>query len=373
MEVTESGLYCGAGRFHVDPWKPVDRAVITHAHADHFVWGCGRYLTSPTGALCLRARLPKGAVVDVQPWREPVRIGDVLVSLHPAGHVLGSAQVKLAPSGGSEVFPTTVVTGDHASPSSELAALGRERRDLMATMGGGVGEEVFEPVRCDLLVTESTFGLPIFRWRDPAVLAEEVNGWWRENAASGRTSVLYAYALGKTQRLLTVLDASIGPIGLHGSALKTTAAYASAGVRLPSYVHANAEHASVLRGRGVIVAPGSADNSRWLRRFKGPEGLRTAYVSGWMAVRGKRRWRAADRGFALSDHADWPGLLRCVEGAGAERVAVTHGYSAQLSRYLNERGGVEAFTAPTRYTGSDGEAGDEAVGAEDAAVVGVDG
>jgi putative mRNA 3-end processing factor len=371
IQLTDRGLYVSLAGVHIDPWQPVERALITHAHADHFARGCGSYVASVTGAHCLRARLAPSDTIHTLPWRTPTRIGDVLISLHPAGHILGSAQIKLEPASPRHTFPTTVVTGDHAAPSPHLLdAHGAppSRGDLMPAAASAAGdggaragaEEAFEPVPCDLFVTESTFGLPIFRWRHPAAVADEINVWWRENADAGRTSVLFAYALGKTQRLLTLLDPSIGPIGLHGAALKSTAAYAAAGVALPRSVHANAETAGDLKGRGVVIAPGSTDNTPWLRRFKGAEGLRTAYVSGWMTVRGKRRWRAADQGFALSDHADWPALLRCIADTGAERVAVTHGYAEQLARYLNERTGVSAFTIPTRYTSEDTPAADGA-------------
>lgn len=358
IQLTDRGLYVPLADVHIDPWRPTPTALVTHAHADHFAWGCGRYVASPTGALPLRARLSPNDQVDTLPWRTPTRIGEVVVTLYPAGHILGSAQIKLEPASPRHAFATTVVTGDHAAPSPHLldgAGAPPRRADLATRLDGSVHDEAFEPVACELFLTESTFGLPIFRWRHPQSIADELNAWWRENADAGRTSVLFAYTLGKTQRLLTMLDPSIGPIGLHGGALKTTAAYAAAGVELPEYVHANAESAPALKGRGLVIAPGSTDNTPWLRRFKGPEGLRTAYVSGWMTVRGKRRWRAADRGFPLSDHADWPALLDCIEHTGAGRVAVTHGYSNQLARYLNERAAAEAFTVPTRYTGEDAE------------------
>ena len=369
IELTPEGLYCRRGGFHIDPWKPVDRAVITHAPAAHYCAGCSRYLTSPTGALCLRARLGDGPAIDTLPWREPTRIGDATVTLFPAGHILGSAQVRIEPVPGSRPAPTTVVTGDHAAPSPHLLdgnGVQPDRADLLTSVGSATHAELFEPVPCDLFVTESTFGLPIFTWRDPAAIARDINGWWRANAEAGRTSVLFAYALGKTQRVLSLLDEAIGPSGLHGSALKTTRAYRDAGVALPKARHANAETAESLKGRGVVIAPGSADNTPWLRRFAGPEGMRSAYVSGWMTVRGRRRWRSADRGFALSDHADWPGLLASIDASGAARIGVTHGYDDHLARFLNETATREAFVIPTRFTGDTTGSGADDAPADDA-------
>lgn len=330
---TEHGLLCPLGRFHLDPWRPVETAVVTHAHSDHAVPGSRRYLTSTSGAALVAHRVASGGVEPI-PFGETRRLGDALVSLHPAGHILGSAQVRIEPVGGGPVW---VFTGDFAHAANPTC-------------------EPFEPVACDVLLTESTFGLPIFRWGDPLAVHAEINTWWRGNAALGRTCVLLCYSLGKSQRVLAGLDPAIGPIGVHGAVIPFVDIYRAEGVALPPVVHAGPESAASLKGAGLIVAPPSVAGSAWARRFAGPEGVALAPVSGWMGIRGRRRWQAVDRGFVLSDHADWPALLATVKGSGARRIGVTHGYAPPLARYLAEQG-YDTFVVPTRYTG---DAADEA-------------
>jgi putative mRNA 3-end processing factor len=331
---TDRGLWCEAGGFHIDPWRPVDVAVVTHAHADHAMSGCGRYIASANTIALMRSRMP-GVVKAMTPgFGEPVRLGTTTVSLHPAGHVLGSSQVRVAPDDG----PTWVVTGDYKVEPDPTC-------------------EPFEPVACDVLLTESTFGLPIYRWGDTRAVFDDLNAWWRANAEGGRTTVVLAYALGKAQRVLAGLDASIGPIGLHGALHGPTKVYEEAGIALPGWIHANAASATELKGRGLIVCPPSASGTAWIRKFRGSGGMRTAFVSGWMRVRGRRRWGSVDRGFVLSDHADWDGLIETVRRTGAKRVGVTHGSSEVLARYLQERVGVDTFVVPTRYKGEGDDAG----------------
>ncbi len=335
---TDRGLWCEAGGFHVDPWRPVDLAVVTHAHADHATPGCGRYIASTNTVALMRSRMPGEIAAAAVGFNEPVRLGRTTVTLHPAGHVLGSSQVRIVPDDG----PTWVITGDYKTEPDPTC-------------------EPFEAVPCDVLLTESTFGLPIYRWPDPAAVFADINAWWRANAAAGRTTVLLTYALGKAQRVLAGLDPSVGPIGVHGALLGPTRVYREAGIALPDVLHANAEHAGALKGGGLIVAPPAAAGTAWIRRFKGPGGLRTAFVSGWMRVRGRRRWGSVDRGFVLSDHADWDGLLDTVRRSGATRVGVTHGSSEALARFLAERAGAETFVVPTRYQGESPDPGvDEA-------------
>jgi len=257
----------------------------------------------------------------------------VRVSLHPAGHILGSAQVRVEHRG--EVW---VVTGDYKTERDPTCA-------------------PFEPLRCHTLVTESTFGLPIYRWRPQAEVFAEIDDWWRTNVAAGRTSVLFAYALGKAQRLMAGVDASIGPILLHGAMSRFTRAYREAGVALPEARWA--DDASIKatkagRSRALVLAPPSAQGSSWMRRF---DPSSTAFASGWMQIRGARRRQALDRGFAISDHADWDGLLATVRATGAERVWVTHGYSAVLARWLREQG-LDASSVATRWEGEGGAEGE---------------
>jgi putative mRNA 3-end processing factor len=310
----------------------VPRVVVTHAHGDHVAWGCGAYLTSSAGAAVLAARLPAGASITPLAYGESVTMGDVRVSLHPAGHILGSSQVRLERNG--EVW---VVSGDYKTEPDPTCT-------------------PFEPVSCRTFITESTFGLPIYRWRPEHEVMGDINLWWRNNAEAGRVSLLYGYALGKAQRLIAGLDPGIGPILTHGAVERMTAVYRSQGVSLPPTTYAGAGTRRDTPRGAIVVAPPSADASPWSRRF-GPSS--NAFASGWMRVRGARRRRSLDRGFALSDHADWPGLLAAIEATGAESVWVTHGYTSVLTRWLSEHG-LEARAVATRFEGEREDAADAA-------------
>jgi len=319
------GLYCPAGDFFIDPWRPVDRAVITHAHADHARTGHGHYLAAAAAEGVLRARLGPIALSTL-PYGEAIEVSGVRVSLHPAGHVLGSAQVRLEHRG--EVW---VVSGDY-----------KVEPDATCTP--------FEPVRCHTFVTESTFGLPVYRWPPQAEVFAGIDAWWQANVQAGRASVLYAYAFGKAQRLLAGVDASIGPIVCHGAVETLNQAYRACGVALPPTLRATEVADRSLFARALVLAPPSAGGSGWIRRFPQPS---DAFASGWMAVRGARRRRAVDRGFVLSDHADWPGLLSAIAATGAQRVFVTHGQVPVLVRWLTERG-LQAQAFETEFAGEDG-------------------
>jgi len=323
LHVTESGLYCPRGDFYVDPWRRVPRAIITHAHADHARPGCGRYLASAAGVLVLRSRIGSAAPIDALRHGETLSINGVEVSLHPAGHVLGSAQVRLSHGG-----TTWVVTGDYKLDADPTCL-------------------PFEPVECDVFVTESTFGLPVYRWRDSATVAAEIDAWWRRNRDAGRTSVLLAYALGKAQRLAALVDPSIGPIIGHGAVMKMVEAYRASGVRLPSIDRVPPRTRRMGGGRALVIAPPSVAGSRWLGMFGETS---VAMASGWMTLRGVRRRRGFDTGFVVSDHADFPGLLAAIEASRARRVLVTHGFTDSLTRLLQERG-LDAAVLPTRFTG----------------------
>ena len=307
------GLYCPAGDFHIDPWRPVERAVLTHAHADHARAGSATYVATDASREVLRARLP-GIRLDTLRYGERVTHNGVAVSLHPAGHVLGSAQVRVEHRG--EVW---VVSGDY-----KLAA------DPTCTP--------FEPIRCDAYVTESTFGLPIYRWRETAAAIDDIGAWWQRNADAERTSVLYCYAFGKAQRIAAELQAagalSTGTLACHGAMMSLNSAYRASGVSLPEMRHASEMDRNALR-RALVLAPPSAAGTPWLRRFGD---FADAFASGWMQVRGARRRRALDRGFILSDHADWPGLNAAIEATRARRVIVTHGQVQVMVRWLTERG-----------------------------------
>lgn len=338
IESTAEGLYCAEGDFHIDPWRPVARAVITHGHSDHARPGCASYLASLASVPILRARLGQGAVVQGHPLgaAHALTLGNVRLSLHPAGHITGSAQVRvqrIAPSPSGPAGETWVVTGDFKTTP-----------DTQGTC------EPFEPVACHTLITESTFALPVYRWPQATDVFAQINAWWSANAAMGRTTVVFAYALGKAQRLLMGLDRSIGPVGVHGAVLTMHQACAQAGVLLPEVLAVRNDTRPLLRGGGLIIAPPSTQATPWLRGLRGKEGLATAAASGWMAIRGGRRRQSLDRGFVLSDHADWPGLHDAIAATGATRVGVTHGFIEPMVRCLRERG-LDAFAVASRFEG----------------------
>jgi putative mRNA 3-end processing factor len=329
---TAKGLYCDVGDFYIDPWQPVPRAVITHAHGDHARWGHEKYLTTTDGRHVLRARMGPQANIETLAYGESLLLNGVRVSFHPAGHVLGSAQVRLEYQG--EVW---VVSGDYkVAPDPTCRAI--------------------EIVRCHTFISESTFGLPIYRWPAPEVLQQSVNDWWRANRDDGRASVVFGYAFGKAQRLLAGLDPSIGPIYCHGAVEKLNAAYRATGIELPTTSYAGRGDGAASWAGALIVAPPSAAGTPWMRKFGDAA---TAFVSGWMLVRGARRRRSVDRGFVLSDHADWPGLCDTIRATGAQRVFVTHGQIATMVRWLTQQG-LDAYSLHTQFEGElDGR--DEAV------------
>ena len=326
LTLAERGLYCEAGDFHIDPWESVERAVITHAHGDHAHWGSSSYLCSREGEAVLRTRLGPAAAIQSVDWGTAVDINGVRVSLHPAGHILGSAQIRVEHRG--EVW---VVSGDYKTEPDPTCT-------------------PFELVKCHTFITESTFGLPIYRWTPDAQVFDEIRAWWRANRDQGRASVMFAYALGKAQRLLAGLaDADIGQVYTHGAVERLNRDYRAAGIRL-----ADTRYASDLPKKhdfsgSLIVAPPSAAGSTWLRRFGD---ISTGFASGWMRIRGARRRRALDRGFVLSDHVDWPSLLAAVMGTGAERVWVTHGTREPLVRWLTAKG-IDAHAIASQWKGEE--------------------
>jgi len=306
----------------------VEAAIVTHGHADHAATGCGRYFASPQTATILRTRYSIDAPIEeLEPGRS-IDLGSARVSLHPAGHILGSSQVRIETREG-----VTVITGDYKTNPDPTC-------------------DPFELVPCDALLTESTFGLPIFRWRPDQEVFREMNAWWKANAERGMNSVVFAYSLGKAQRVLAGVDPNIGPILVHGAVEKMIAPYREHGVALPEVRRANKESATETAGRALVVAPPSAAGTPWMRNLTP---CSTAFASGWMAVRGTRRWQSVDRGFVVSDHADWDGLLDTVRRSGASYIGVTHGYSGPFALYLREEMGMEAAAIPTRYTGESQE------------------
>lgn len=334
------GLYCPAGDFFIDPWRPVDRAVVTHAHADHARTGHRHYLAAAPGEGVLRSRL---GPIELQTlaYGEQIDHFGVRLSLHPAGHVLGSAQVRLEHRG-----RVWVASGDYFLTGAGAGADAYTRNPTCVP---------FEPVRCDCFITESTFGLPIYRWAPPHELFADIDRWWAANAAVGRPSLLLAYSFGKAQRILAGVDPGIGPIVVHGAVQPLNRAYREAGVALPeTRLVTEVADPNDLK-RALVIAPPSVQNSVWSRRFPDHS---DAFASGWMQLRGARRRRAVDRGFVMSDHADWPGLQRAIGATGASRVIVTHGYESVMVRWLIEQG-LQASAFETEY-GDEREAGEEA-------------
>lgn len=327
LEVQEAGLYCAAGDFYIDPWKSVERAVITHAHADHARPGSRGYLCSEDGVGVLRLRMGAQARIESIRYGQSLDLKGVRISLHPAGHVLGSVQVRVEHRG--EIW---VASGDY-----KLA------RD--STCRG------FEPVRCHTFITESTFGLPIYRWPKSEGVFREIQAWWAENQASNCTSVLLGYSLGKAQRLLSALDSRQGPIFVHPAVAKLVDAYRAEGIQLPPVESAKPESIRAAGGKAIVVASPGAETGPWMERL-GEWTVGSA--SGWMLVRGMRRWGGEGRGFVLSDHADWGGLTEAIRATGAERVLVTHGYTQPMVRWLREQG-LEAAELATRYVGEQRE------------------
>ncbi|WP_426109991.1 ligase-associated DNA damage response exonuclease [Massilia sp. PWRC2] len=336
--VRKEGLYCVPGDFYIDPWRPVPRAVITHAHGDHARVGHGHYLAADAGVNILKSRLGQDIHIDGLAYGRSVQHNGVAISLHPAGHVLGSAQVRIEHRG--EVW---VASGDYKVEPDRTCA-------------------PFEAVRCDTFITESTFGLPIYRWQAQQSIFDDINAWWRSNAAAGRCSVVFAYSFGKAQRILSGLDPSIGAIVCHGSAEPLNRVYRASGVALPPTCLVTDIDKAALRS-AIVIAPPSAGGSTWMRRFGD---YSDAFASGWMLLRGARRRRGVDRGFVLSDHADWPGLMTAIAATGAPRVIVTHGSIPTMVRYL--RGiGLDASGFDTEY--GDDEADERAAEAAAAAPV----
>jgi putative mRNA 3-end processing factor len=300
------GLWCPRGAFHLDPFGPVERAVITHAHGDHARAGNAAYLCTPETAALLQRRL-EGATVETLAYGERRRVGEVTISFHPAGHMLGSAQVRIeGPEG------VWVLSGDYKREADPTCA-------------------PFEPVRCDVFVTEASYALPIFRWDDPGAVAAEIGSWWQANAR--KASLLFCYALGKAQRLLAELALLTDrPVFVHGAVEPFAAVYREAGVRMLATQRVDDRRS--FAGE-LIVAPITARGTPWMKRFRAFE---SAFASGLLRIRGTRRRRGFDRGFVISDHADWPGVLRTIRETGAQRVLATHGHRDALVRWLRESG-----------------------------------
>jgi putative mRNA 3-end processing factor len=324
LSESPAGLYCEAGDFHIDPWGAATRAVITHAHGDHARAGSAAYLCAEPCAPLLRYRLGNGATLESIPYGRRLTLGRTVVSFHPAGHILGSAQIRIEGPDG-----VWVVSGDYKRAADPTC-------------------DPFELVACDVFVTESTFGLPIYRWDSTATVMQELIDWWESNRAAGLTSVIFCYTLGKAQRLLAELaNRTDRTVLVHGMMLPAIDLYRRAGVPLlPTQPLIERPRGTSLAGE-LVLAPLSARGTPWMRRLGDGS---DAFASGLMRVRGVRRQRAYDRGFVLSDHADWPALLDTIAATGASRVIATHGHAEPLARHLGEQG-LDASVMRTAWEG----------------------
>lgn len=317
LKFTSQGIYCEMGDFYIDPWRPVEKAIITHAHSDHARFGMKQYLAHPTTASVMKYRLGRDIQVQTINYAEPIYMNGVKISLHPAGHIPGSSQIRMEYRG--EVW---VAAGDYKTHVDGIS-------------------EPFEPIDCHTFITESTFGLPVFQWKSNTELMNEVREWWRWNRENNLVSVLYCYSLGKAQRLLQSLGEE-GRVYGHGAVMQMNEALEYAGYNLKSCLPVAAE--TDFTG-ALILAPPSAENSSWLKRFGN---YTTAAASGWMQIRGTRRRSSAQTGFVISDHADWSGLLTAIKSTNATRIIATHGYTDILTKYLREMG-LEAIAESTEF------------------------
>ena len=321
---TALGLYCPKADVYLDPWKPVKKAILSHGHADHARWGSSSYLCTPTAAPVIKYRL--GDInLETLPFGEEKLINGVSFSFHPAGHILGSAQIKVSYKGEMVVF-----SGDYKTANDGFS-------------------EAFEPVKCHTFITESTFGLPVYHWQDQKWVFNEMEEWCKNNRNNGQLSILYGYSLGKAQRILQGLPESVGPIFTHSTIEAVLNVMRNQGVSLKNTIPVNEHLTRTELLNGVIIAPPAVQNSNWLKKF---EPIRNGVVSGWMALRGARRRRNADKGFVLSDHADWEGLNEAISLTGAENVFVTHGYTDILSKWLIDKG-LNAHPLETNFEGDE--------------------
>lgn len=323
LKFDNNGIYCPQADVYIDPWRPVNRCIVTHAHSDHARWGSRHYLCHHHTLPFLRLRLGQDVPAQSIDYNEPVTMNGVTISLHPAGHIIGSAQVRLEYKG--EIW---VVSGDY-----------KLQNDTTCTP--------YESVRCHHFITESTFGLPIYHFPEPDEVHQDINDWWRSNAAEGRNTVITGYALGKAQRILQHLDTTIGDIYVHGAVANVNEA-ARHIISLPFTKRITPETDKKALQGALVVAPPSATDSPWMKRLE-PYSL--GMCSGWMQLRGARRRGNADRGFVLSDHCDWQQLNTAVRATGAEHIYVTHGYQQVYARWLREEWGLQASEVHTLYEG----------------------
>jgi putative mRNA 3-end processing factor len=323
LEFTDKGIYCSRGNFYIDPWRKVDYAIITHAHSDHAYPGSRAYLAHEQSAEVLRLRLGKHIQLQTLVYGQAIFIGGVKISLHPAGHIIGSAQVRVEYK--EEVW---VVSGDYKTEEDGISV-------------------AFEAVPCHAFITESTFGLPIYDWQSQHIIFQQMNDWWKANREDGKATFIGGYSLGKAQHILHNIDHRLGPVYVHQSISDTNRALAFNGAVLPTYKTLTSETSRRELQGAFVLCPPTLFNSSWIKKI---EAYETGYCSGWMSLRNFRKRMNVNRGFVLSDHADWKGLNAAIRATGAERVFVTHGYAETLARSLREDG-LDAEVVQTLYGG----------------------
>ena len=321
LEFRPEGIYCSQGDFYIDPWRPVDKALITHGHADHARFGSKKYLCTDIAAPVIRHRLGNVAIETI-PYEKELSLNGVNVSFYPAGHVPGSAQILIEIKG-----ERWVVSGDYKVVDDGLST-------------------PFTPIKCHSFISECTFGLPAFNWLPQEQVFKEINSWWHQCISDGLTPILAAYGLGKAQRLIAGLDTNIGPILTHGAIEKTNQIMRDQKIDIPETFLVTSKLDLANFKNAIVLAPPSALSTSWVKKFGK---ISTGYASGWMAIRGIKRRRAADKGFVISDHADWNGLNLAIKETEAEKIFVTHGYTDSFSKWLQFKG-LNASVVKTEFT-----------------------
>lgn len=324
LEFNQYGIYCQQGDFYIDPWLPVDYAVITHAHSDHARSGSKHYLAHHLSKEILKYRLGADISIQTIAYAESIIKNGVEITLFPAGHIIGSAQIRVSFKG--EIW---VVSGDYKTENDGIST-------------------PFEPVICHSFISECTFGMPVYKWKPQSDIFSDINHWWKLNKSENKTSVLVAYSLGKAQRIMQNLEENIGKVYTHGTIQNTNEALIKNGINLIETTRITSETKKEELKGNLVICPPSAVGSTWMNKLN-PYSF--GYCSGWMAIRGAKRRRSADRGFVLSDHADWDGLIASIKATKCETVYLTHGFTSSFSRYLSDIG-YDAREAKTLY-GSD--------------------
>jgi putative mRNA 3-end processing factor len=313
----------------------VDYAVISHGHADHARWGNKHYLCHHDSKAILKHRIGQDISIESLGYNHPKTINGVEVRFFPAGHIIGSAQIRLEYKGYVIVF-----SGDYKTQPDYISA-------------------PYEPVKCHEFITESTFGLPIYQWKTEDQLRDELQRWIQQNQQNNRTSVFLGYSLGKAQRIMKLVE-NTDQIFVHSAINHLNKAISGSRIDLPEthLLEANFDKKTV--ENKIVILPPALLGSRMLKRIPNAA---TAICSGWMQIRGNRRWKGVDAGFVVSDHADWDGLISAVKATEAEKVYVTHGSQATFAKYLNEIG-IEAQEVKTEYGENELEAKEESLKTE---------